>query len=119
MRNDIENCLFVPDCLRPNDRVTLIVNFSKGDDKPSQQSSTILFLFLAFELQQVRATNFFLQAFFFKKKKKKKEDKIAENRENRSVNAIRTRARLTRDYKVVCFRSFRYNAHDLSKTKVD
>lgn len=67
---------------------------------------------------KVRATNFFLRA---RKKKKKKEDKIAENRENRSVNAIRTRARLTRDYKVVCFRSFRYNAHDLSKreTKVD
>lgn len=118
MRNDIENCPFVPDCLRPNDRVTLIVNFSKGDDKPSQQSSTIFFF------SRSNCNKHVLRIFFHehvKKKKKKKEDKIAENRENRSVNAIRTRARLTRDYKVVCFRSFRYNAHDLSKreTKVD
>lgn len=116
MRNDIENCPFVPDCLRPNDRVTLIVNFSKGDDKLSQQSSTIFFF------SRSNCNKYVLRIFFYehvKKKKKKKEDKIAENRENRSVNAIRTRARLTRDYKVVCFRSFRYNAHDLSKTKVD
>lgn len=132
--NDIENCPRTFHLLRPNDRATLI-GFSKGMGNLNDLNShrhhhrhhhrRYILPFVLEKLKKINfTTNFFtstvtidrrLRDQICKKKKKRKEDngKIVENR-RLDVNAIRTRARLTREAR----RSFVFNRseyNDLSK----
>ena len=108
MRNDIENCPFVPDCLRPNDRAALIVNFSKGDDKPSQQSSTIFFF------SRSNCNKYVLRIFFTKKKKKKKKRRKIRSRRIERIDPL-TRSVLGHDLHGTT-KSFVFDRSDITRT---